>query len=88
MSSQTRQLLATLCVALSLALFARGGADLTDGFCCQTLSYSECTTIMGHILDTITVSHAVVGTSCEVWERHVILGLLRLFVSATLPPWL
>jgi hypothetical protein len=32
------QLLATLCVALSVVLFARGNADPTGGFCLQTLS--------------------------------------------------
>jgi hypothetical protein len=40
------QLLATLCAALSLTLFALGGADLTGGFCLRTLSFGRPTTIV------------------------------------------
>jgi hypothetical protein len=37
--------------------------------------------IVGPILDTIVVSHAVVvGTSCEESERHVNMGSLRLLL--------
>jgi hypothetical protein len=36
-----RQLLATLCVTLSLTLFALGGADLAGGFCLRTLSFGR-----------------------------------------------
>jgi hypothetical protein len=54
MGSRMRQLLATLCVALSLALFAQGGADLADRFCLKTLSYSRPKVIMGPFLDTVS----------------------------------
>jgi hypothetical protein len=40
------QLLATLSVALSLALFALGGADPTNRFCLGTLSLGRPTTII------------------------------------------
>jgi hypothetical protein len=76
MGSQALQLLATLYVALSLTLFAWGGADPTDGFCLRTLSCSWPTTIMGPVLDTVSISHTVVGTSREEMERHVNMGLL------------
>jgi hypothetical protein len=46
-SLRARQLLATLCVILSLALFAQGGTDSASGFCLRTLSGSRPTTIMG-----------------------------------------
>jgi hypothetical protein len=59
------QLLATLYVALSLALFALGGADPTGGFCLRTVSFSRPMTITGSILDTVAVSHAVEGVVCE-----------------------
>jgi hypothetical protein len=54
-------LLATLCVTLSLALFALGGADPTGGFSLRTLSFSRHTTIVGPILDTIVVFCAIEG---------------------------
>jgi hypothetical protein len=38
--------LATICVTLSLALFALGDADLTDGFCLRTLNFGRPTTIV------------------------------------------
>jgi hypothetical protein len=47
MMSWVCQLLATLCVTLSLALFALCGADPTGRFCLRTLSSSRPTTIMG-----------------------------------------
>jgi hypothetical protein len=76
MGSQVRKLLATLRVALSLALFALGGTDPAGGFCLRTLSYSRPTTIVGSILDTVVVSRVVVGTSCEELGRHVNMSLL------------
>jgi hypothetical protein len=65
MGSQVHQLLATLCVALSLALFTLGGTDPTDEFCLRTLCYSRPTTIVGPVLDTVAISRAIVGTLCE-----------------------
>jgi hypothetical protein len=65
MGPRVSQLLATLCVALSLALFALGGADPTCVFCLRTLSYSRPMEIVGPVLDTVVVSHAIVGASCE-----------------------
>jgi hypothetical protein len=60
------QLLATLCVVLSLALFALGGADPTSKFCLRTLSIAGPSIIMGPIWDTLVVSHAVIaGTMYE-----------------------
>jgi hypothetical protein len=86
------QLLATLCVAMSLVLFAQGSTDLTGGFCLQTLSYSKPTAIMGPILDTVIISCSVVGTSCEEYVRQVNLGLLCMqgphhFASSVITPW-
>jgi hypothetical protein len=59
------QLLATLCVALSIALFTLGGANLTGGFCLQTMIFSRPTTILGSILDMIVVSRTIEGMICE-----------------------
>jgi hypothetical protein len=75
------QPLATPCVTLSLALFTRGGSDLTSGLCLRTLSSCKPTTIMGPILDTFTVSHDVVGMSSEELERCVNMGLLCPFTA-------
>jgi hypothetical protein len=72
------QLVATLCVASSLALFAWGSADPAVGFCLRTLSYCRPTAIMGPILDTVVVSHNVVGTSFQELEWCVNMCLLRL----------
>jgi hypothetical protein len=47
------KLLATLCVPLSLALFALAGANPTGAFCLQTLSFSRPTVIVRPILDTV-----------------------------------
>jgi hypothetical protein len=84
-------LLAIPCVTLSLILFALGDADLTGGFCLRTLSFASHSTIMGPILDMFIVSRDVVGTSCEVLERHANLSLLplllRLYGPIALPPW-
>jgi hypothetical protein len=88
MGSQVRQLLATLCVALSLTLFALGGADATGRFCLRTLSCSRLIAIMGLILDIVIVSRAVVGTSCEELGRRVNMGLLRPFTMLGRAPLL
>jgi hypothetical protein len=36
-------------------------------------------TIVENILDTVVISHAVVGASCEELGRHVNMGLLHPF---------
>jgi hypothetical protein len=59
------QMLATLCVALSLALVALGGSDSTGEFLLGTLSIASPSTIMGLILDMVVVAHDVEGASCE-----------------------
>jgi hypothetical protein len=60
------QLLATSCVALSLALFALGDSDPPSGFCFQTLSFAGPSTIMEPIWDTTSISCAVVANAmCE-----------------------
>jgi hypothetical protein len=60
------QLLATLCVALSLALFALGGADPTGEFCLRTLGFVGPSAIMSPIFYMIAVSHAVIAcVMCE-----------------------
>jgi hypothetical protein len=73
-----RQLLTTLCVASPLALFARGGADLTAGFCLRTMSYHRPMAIVGPVLDTVAISHDVVGTSCDEWWWLINMCLLCL----------
>jgi hypothetical protein len=78
MGSWVCLMLATLCVTSSLAQFIRGGVDQASGFCLKTLSCCRPTAIVGPILDTIIVSHDVMGTSCEELERHVNMGLLHL----------
>jgi hypothetical protein len=70
-------MLATLCVALSLALFAMGGADPTGGFCLRTLSFAGPSAIMGPVWDMIVISYAVIaGAMCEDYGSRVNLGLL------------
>jgi hypothetical protein len=69
--SQMCHLVATLCVALSLALFALDVTDLTSGFCLRTLCYRKPMTIMGPVLNTVVVSHVVEGTLCEESRGHV-----------------
>jgi hypothetical protein len=59
------QLLATLCVILSLTLFALGGTDLIDRFCLRTLSFGKPTIIMLPMLDMVAVSHDVEGMVCK-----------------------
>jgi hypothetical protein len=61
MGPRVCQLLATVYVILSLALFALFGADSTGGFCLRTLSFSKPTAIVGLIFDMTVVSHAVQG---------------------------
>jgi hypothetical protein len=61
----------TLCVTLSLTLFALGGADLIDGFCLKTLSFGKSTAILEPILDTIGVSLDVAGMMCEESGRRL-----------------
>jgi hypothetical protein len=78
MGTRVRQLLATLYVALSLTLFALGGANPTGGFGLITLSYSRPMIIVGPILNTVVVSCIVVGTLCEALGRRVNMGLLHL----------
>jgi hypothetical protein len=54
------------CVALSLALFAMGGADPTGGFCLRTLSFAGPSAIMGPVWDMIVISYAIIaGAMCE-----------------------
>jgi hypothetical protein len=59
-------LLATICVASSLAPVAPNGSDLTGRFRLRALSIGRPLDNSGPILDTIVVSHDVEGTSCEV----------------------
>jgi hypothetical protein len=75
-----RQMLATLCVALSLTLVALGGSDPTGEFCLGTMSVADPSAIMGPVLDTIVVSCGVEGTLCEELGWHVNSCLLRLFI--------
>jgi hypothetical protein len=63
--AQVCQLLATRCVALSLTLFALGGADPTSWFCFQTLSFGRSMTIVGPILDTVAISCTIEGVIDE-----------------------
>jgi hypothetical protein len=65
MGPQVCQLLATLCVSLSLTLFAMGSGDPTGRFYLRTLSFSRPMTIMGPILDTVVVSRVVERMICE-----------------------
>jgi hypothetical protein len=65
MGPRVCQLLPTLCVALSLALSALGGADPTGGFFLRTLSFNRPTVIMEPVLDTVVVSRVVEGKVCD-----------------------
>jgi hypothetical protein len=92
MGSQVCHLLATLCVALPLPLFALGGAYLTGEFCLRILSYSKSTIIMGPNLDMVVVSPDIVGISCEELGWHVNIDLLclvraRRFASLVVTLW-
>jgi hypothetical protein len=64
--------LATLGVALSLALFALGDADPAGGFCLRTLNFGRHMLCMGTVLDMI----AVATTMCNELGRPVNVGLL------------
>jgi hypothetical protein len=72
------QLLALLCVALSLTLFPLGGADVTSGLYLGTRSFASPSVIMGPILDTIVVSRDVASMLCEELAWHVNMYLLCL----------
>jgi hypothetical protein len=86
-----RQLLSTLCVALSLVLFALCDTYLTKGFCLSTLSSSRPRAIVGPILDTVAISLIVEGMIREESGRHVSIYntfycILQGFVASS--PWL
>jgi hypothetical protein len=59
------QLLATLCVTSSLALFALGGPDPTSKFHLRTLSYHRPTTIVGPVLHAVVISYNAEGVLYE-----------------------
>jgi hypothetical protein len=61
MGPRVCQLLTTHCVALSLVLFALGGANSTGEFCLRTLSFSRPTKIVGPILDMVAISYTIEG---------------------------
>jgi hypothetical protein len=75
------QMLATLCVVLSLALFALGGFDPTGGFRLGTMSIAGPLAILGSVLDTVAISHDVNDTSCEELMWHVKSCLLHIFTA-------
>jgi hypothetical protein len=81
MGSRVHQLLTTLYVASSLALFAWGGADPIGGFCLRILSYCRPTAIMGTILDIVVVSCDVAGKSCEQLGWRVNMCLMSPFTA-------
>jgi hypothetical protein len=85
MEPQTRQMLATLCMALSLTLVALGGSDPTGGFHLGTLSFVGLSTIMRPILDTIAVFHDVDGVSYEELGWCINSFILCLFTVPTKP---
>jgi hypothetical protein len=61
-----RQLLATICVALSLTLVALDNSDPSNGFLLRSLSFIMIPTIEGPIGDTTYVSLVgTVGAICE-----------------------
>jgi hypothetical protein len=63
MGPRAGQLLATLCVALSVTLYAMCGTDLIGGFCLRTQNFAGPSSIVGPILDMVTVSCDIAGTS-------------------------
>jgi hypothetical protein len=77
------QMLATLCVASSLALVALSSSDLTGMFCLGTLNIAGPLAIVGPNLDMVPVSHNVEGVSCEELGWHVNSCLLRIFIAPT-----
>jgi hypothetical protein len=58
MGPRVCQLLATLCVTLSLTLFDLGGIDLTSGFCLRTLSFGNCGAHFEYGLPYLVLSRA------------------------------
>jgi hypothetical protein len=96
MGPRMHQLLATLCVASSFALFAQGGADPTGRCCLRTLSCCRPMTIVRPILDTVVVFHDVEGLSCKESGWRANSCLLRpftvsvracRFASSGVTPW-
>jgi hypothetical protein len=81
MGPQMHQMLATLCVTLSLALVALGSSDPTGRFHLGTLSVAGFSANVGPILDTVAVSCGVEGTSCEELGWRINLCLLCLFIA-------
>jgi hypothetical protein len=60
------QVLATLCVALSLSLFALGGSNPTGRFYLRTMSFTGPSAIMGLVWDSVAISCVViVGAMCK-----------------------
>jgi hypothetical protein len=92
MGSRVAPQLVTLCVALSLALFSLGGPDPGGWFFLRILRFGRPMAIVGPILDTVVISHAiVVGTMCVESGRPVNMGLLHLvrarcFASSVVTP--
>jgi hypothetical protein len=87
--------LATVCVALSLALFALDGANSVGGFHLRTLSIGRPKPIMGPILDMVVISYvAIWGMMCEESGRRVnvynalycVLQRARCFASLVVTP--
>jgi hypothetical protein len=72
-------MLATLCVATSLALVDLGGSDPSSRFHLGILSIYSPSTIVGPVLDTVAVYHNVKGASCEELGWRVNPCLLDLF---------
>jgi hypothetical protein len=72
------QMLATLCVALSLALVALGGSDPTSRFHFKTLRVAGPLTIMGHVFNTVDVSCDVKDASCNELGWHINSCLLQI----------
>jgi hypothetical protein len=63
--ARVHQMLAIVCVALSLALVALGCSDPTGVFHLGTLSFCRPLGNHGAVLDTVVGSHDVDGVSCE-----------------------
>jgi hypothetical protein len=60
------QLLATPCVALSLALFSLGGSNPSGRFCLGTMRFIGPLAIVGLVWDTVTVTRVVIaGMMCK-----------------------
>jgi hypothetical protein len=63
MGPQNVQLQTTICVTLSLALFALGGVDPTSRFCLRTLTFAGPSAIMGPVWGIVVISHAVIASA-------------------------